>query len=103
MTKLNTNLKINTRNSIGQEFIIKPVKINSSSMGNESKTDRVTLSESSKGKSSKTGRGIVSEMRTDLINKYREILAKGTYQVKSEELADKIVQKVKENKNKVFL
>ena len=103
MTKLSTTLKINPRNSVGQEFIVKPVKMNSTIRGNESKADRVTLSEPSKEKSPTTERGIVSEMRTDLIKKYRKILADGTYQIKSEELADKIVQKVKENKNTVLL
>jgi anti-sigma28 factor (negative regulator of flagellin synthesis) len=37
------------------------------------------------------------------VKKYREILADGSYQIKSSELADKIVQKVKENKNMILL
>ena len=47
--------------------------------------------------------GIASDIRFDLVKKYREVLADGSYQVKSDELADKIVQKVKENKNTFFL
>ena len=107
MTKLNTELKINQRNSIKQEFTIKSEENNkennSSSIGKEFRSDRVSLSESHKGKSSTDRRGIVSEIRYDLVKKYREILADGSYQVKSDELADKIVQKVKENKNTIFL
>jgi len=37
------------------------------------------------------------------VKKYREILADGSYQIKSDELADKIVQKVKEGKNGILL
>ena len=46
---------------------------------------------------------IVSDVRYDLVKKYREHLADGSYQIKSDELADKIVQKVKENKSMLLL
>ena len=103
MTKLNPALKTNQRDSVRQEFTIKSVKINSSSIGKESKPDRVSLSESSKTKPLVDRQGIASDVRFDLVKKYREVLADGSYQVKSDELADKIVQKVKENKNTIFL
>ena len=103
MTKLNPALKINQRDSVGQEFTIKSVKTNNSSIGKESKSDRVSLSESSKTKPLMDRPGIASDIRFDLVKKYREVLADGSYQVKSDELADKIVQKVKENKNTIFL
>ena len=48
-------------------------------------------------------KAILSDVRYDLVKKYREHLADGSYQIKSDELADKIVQKVKENKNITFL
>ena len=103
MTKLNPALKINQRDSVRQELTIKSVKINNSSIGKESKSDRVSLSESSKTKPLMDRQGIASDIRFDLVKKYREVLANGSYQVKSDELADKIVQKVKENKNTIFL
>ena len=103
MTKLNPALKVNQRDSVRQEFTIKSTEHNSSTISKESKSDRVSLSESYKGKTATDARGIVSDIRYDLVKKYREVLADGSYQVKSDELADKIVQKVKENKNTVFL
>ena len=103
MTKLNPALKINQRDSVGQEFTIKSVKTNNSSIGKESKSDWVSLSEPSKTGPLMDRQGIASDIRFDLVKKYREVLADGSYQVKSDELADKIVQKVKENKNTIFL
>ena len=103
MTKLNPALKINQRDSVRQELTMKSVKTNNSSTGKESKSDWVSLSESSKTKPLMDRQGIASDIRFDLVKKYREVLADGSYQVKSDELADKIVQKVKENKNTIFL
>ena len=103
MNKLNIVLKTNERNSPGQDFTLKSSKNASTNTREENKPDRISLSESYKGKSSKNKKGIVSDVRYDLVKKYREILADGSYQIKSDELADKIVQKVKENKNLIFL
>ena len=103
MNKLNIVQKTNERNSAGQEFTLKSAKNANSNTKKETKSDRISLSESYKGKSSTNMKGIVSDVRYDLVKKYREILADGSYQIKSDELADKIVQKVKENKNMIFL
>ena len=101
MTKLNSSLKIDQNNSINKEFAIKQ-STNSSISGKENRSDRVSLSKTYKGKSSTNSREIASDIRYDLVRKYREVLADGTYKVKSTELADKMVQKVKENKNTVL-
>jgi len=103
MNKLNIVLKTNERNSAGQEITLKSAKNASSIIKKEIKPDRISLSETYKGKSSLNKKAIVSDVRYDLVKKYREILADGSYQIKSDELADKIVQKVKENKNLIFL
>ena len=103
MNKLNMVLKTNEINSAGQEFTLKSTKNASSNTRNETKSDRISLSKSYKGKSSKIKEGIVSDVRYDLVKKYREILADGSYQIKSNELADKIVQKVKEGKSRILL
>ena len=103
MDKLNIVLKTNERNSAGQEFTLKSATNASSNTRKETKPDRISLSESYKGKSSINKNGVVSDVRYGLVKKYREILADGSYQIKSNELADKIVQKVKENKNMFFL
>jgi anti-sigma28 factor (negative regulator of flagellin synthesis) len=103
MDKLNIVLKTNERNSAGQEFTLKSPKKCSSNTRKETKPDRISLSESYKGKSSINKKGIVSDVRYDLVKKYREILADGSYQIKSNELAEKIVQKVKEGKSSILL
>ena len=103
MNKLNIVLKTNERNSPGQDVTLKSTKNASTNTREENKPDRISLSESYKGKSSINKKGIVSDVRYDLVKKYREILADGSYQIKSEELADKIVQKVKETKNMILL
>ena len=103
MTKLNPALKINQRDSVRQEITTKSVKTDHSSIGKEFKSDWVSLSESSKTEPLMDRQGIASDIRFDLVKKYREVLADGSYQIKSDELADKIVQKVKENKNTIFL
>ena len=65
------------------------------------KNDQVSLSKTSKIKASVHGSNkIVSDVRFELINKYRDILSNGSYVVKADELADKIVQKIRENKNR---
>ena len=102
MNKLNMVLKTNEINSAGHEFTSKSAK-NANSSSEETKPDRISLSESYKGKSSINKKGIVSDVRYDLVKKYREILADGSYQIKSNELADKIVQKVKEGKSRILL
>ena len=103
MNKLNIVQKTNEINSSGKEFTIKSAKNTSSNVMKETNSDRISLSESYKGKSSINKKGIVSDVRYDLVKKYREILADGSYQIKSNELADKIVQKVKEGKNRILL
>ena len=95
-------LKTNEINSAGQEITSKSAK-NTESSRKETKPDRISLSESYKAKSPTNKKGIVSDVRYDLVKKYREILADGSYQIKSDELAEKIVQKVKENKSTFLL
>ena len=103
MNKLNMVLKTNEINSTGQEFTSKSAKNANSISREETKPDRISLSESYKGKSSINRKGIVSDVRYDLVKKYREILADGSYQIKSNELAEKIVQKVKDGKSRILL
>ena len=99
MNKLNLVLKTNEVNSTGQDFTSKSPKNAKSITMKETKPDRISLSKSYESKSLKNKKGIVSDVRYDLVKKYREGLADGSYQIKSNELADKIVQKVKEGKS----
>ena len=103
MNKLNLVLKTNEVNSTGQDFTSKSPKNAKSITMKETKPDRISLSKSYESKSLKNKKGIVSDVRYDLVKKYREGLADGSYQIKSNELADKIVQKVKEGKSMLIL
>ena len=104
MNKLNPTIKINRRNAVAQKLASKSVKNNNKEIAAETKKDQVSLSQSSKIKASIQGNGkIVSDVRYDLINKYREKLESGAYVIKAEELADKIVQKIRENKNRLVI
>jgi anti-sigma28 factor (negative regulator of flagellin synthesis) len=103
MNKLNVTLKINNNEAL---------KIESKKISNKNKEkfidiknsrDKVSLSNSSKiENSTQIKTAIASDVRYELIKKYKTILSDGTYKVKSDELADKMIQKIKENKNKVL-
>ena len=104
MNKLNPTIKLNRRNAVAQKLPNKAENHDNKTVNGESKKDQVSLSQTSKVKASIQGQGnIASEMRYDLIKKYREILDNGTYVVKAEELADKIVQKIRETKNRMII
>ena len=103
MNELEPTIKLSRGNAIkgGSKGVKSSVK-GSSSSGNSA--DRVTLSESSRskvpaqGSKSKTG-----EIRLDLVNKFRNVLRDDTYSIKADEIADKIVQKIRDNKNHLAL
>ena len=104
MNKLNPTIKINRRNAVVQKPIKSSDKIENKKINGENKIDQISLSQTAKIKaSSQRQTNIASDLRYDLINKYREILDSGTYVVKAEELADKIVQKIRENKNRMVI
>ena len=103
MNKLEPTSKIGRQDAINgsAKGKIKPVTGKSASAKN---IDRVTLSETSKTQASASEvKSVASEIRQDVINKFRDILQKGSYEVKANEIADKIVQKIRENKNHMVL
>ena len=63
-------------------------------------SDRVSLSQNierqSSSKESKNGAG---EIRHHLVNKFKNVLKDGTYSIKANEIADKLVQNIRDNKN----
>ena len=103
MNELEATTKIGRRNAVngstkGSNKTETGIK---SSSGN---VDRVTLSEPSKAQASASkNKVIASEIRHELVNKFRDILKNGSYEVKANEIADKIVQKIRENKNHLML
>jgi len=103
MNELEITTKIGRRKPVNgsAKGKIKPTSGKSSSPGN---VDKVTLSGSSKAQASANpSKAITSEIRHDLVNKFRDVLQNGSYEVKANEIADKIVQKIRENKNHLVL
>mgnify|MGYP005638522371 CR=1 FL=1 len=103
MNELKPTLKLVRGNTVKSDS--KGIKSSVKSSGSSGKSlDRVTLSEVSKNQvPSKGSKGITGEIRHDLVNKFRNILRDGTYSIKSDEIADKIVQKIRDNKNQLIL
>lgn len=62
---------------------------------------KVSFQEVLKSAVDKTGGA--PEIRQDLVNKYKVSLANGTYEVKARELAEKMIQKIRENKSQEIL
>jgi len=44
-----------------------------------------------------------TEIRRDLVEQYKATLANGTYEIKAKELAEKMVQKIQENKTRAII
>tara|TARA_Y100001960_G_scaffold4134_1_gene4501 strand:+ start:227 stop:541 length:315 start_codon:yes stop_codon:yes gene_type:complete len=66
--------------------------------------DRITLSKNSKKQPVLIeSEKVTGEIRHDLVNKFRNILKDGSYSIKADEIADKIVQKIRDNKNHLAL
>jgi flagellar biosynthesis anti-sigma factor FlgM len=98
MNELKITTKIGRRNPINgsAEGTNKPVTNNKLSSGH---VDKVTLSESSNTQTSASkSTATTSEIRHELVNKYRNVLQNGSYEVKANEIADKMVQNIRENK-----
>lgn len=99
MNELNPTPKIEKRTQVSKSG----AKVSSEAKAKleNAPEDKVTLSKSSRDESAKVKNDspVTSDVRYDLINKYRNFLGNGTYQVKADEIADKIVQKIRESKN----
>ena len=103
MNKLNITLKISNNDALKIESKNISNKKKGKVIDIENNMDKVSLSNSSKtDNSTQTRNKIASDVRYNLIKKYKAVLAEGTYKIKSDELADKMIQKIKENKNTVI-
>ena len=96
-------LKISNNDALKIESKLIPNEKKGNVVDIENNMDKVSLSNSSKTDNSTQPRNkIASDVRYNLIKKYKAVLAEGTYKIKSDELADKMIQKIKENKNTVI-
>lgn len=103
MNELESTTKIGRRNNVNglSKGGNKPIK--GSKLSSET-VDKVTLSEPSKAQASASAKKTAaSEIRHELVNKFRDVLKNGSYEVRANEIADKIVQKIRENKNHLVL
>jgi len=73
----------------------------SKSASTEPASDKVSLSQTSKAPATKKNGGPV--IREDLVKKFQGHLKDGTYTVKAQEIADKMIQKIRENKTRLML
>ena len=103
MNKLDPTIKLVSGNTVKRNSkVLKKSNDNSNYSG--STRDRITLSETSKNQDvSIKSKKVTSEIRHDLVNKFRNVLRDGNYSIKSDEIADKIVQKIRDNKNNLAL
>ena len=103
MNKLEPTIKLVNGNGVkGDSKGLKNSNKNSKTSGNT--LDRITLSETSKNQTvSINSKKITGEIRHDLVNKFRNVLRDGNYSIKADEIADKIVQKIRDNKNNLAL
>lgn len=98
MTELDPTQKISRRSPINNSSPRQIPAQQESVQGPES-IDRVTLSHKPEATKSKAG----GEVRGKLVSKFRDILENGSYQVKADEIADKMVQKIREQKNSIII
>ena len=103
MNKLDPTIKLVSGNRLkGDSKGLK--RSNKISNPSRNTPDRITLSETSKKQTVSTkSKKITGEIRHDLVNKFRSVLRDGNYSIKAEEIADKIVQKIRDNKNHLAL
>ena len=103
MNKLDPTIKLVSGNRLkGDSKGLK--RSNKISNPSRNTPDRITLSETSKKQTVSTkSKKITGEIRHDLVNKFRDVLRDGNYSIKADEIADKIVQKIRDNKNHLAL
>lgn len=103
MTELDPTNKIAQRSSAKKAPAPAP-KLPSQSENAPSSSDRVTLSHKPVQTPSKTSDAKASgHIRDNLVSKFRDYLEQGTYKVKADEIAQKMVQKIQEKKDQTII
>jgi len=104
MNKIEPTLKL-VRGNAAKSNSMGVMSSKKSSASSGKPLDRVTLSEVTKNQdtSKASKKDNKSEIRHDLVNKFRNVLRDGTYSIKADEIADKIVQKIRDNKNHLVM
>ena len=103
MTEFDPTAKI-TRPSRVNGSKARPIPANSESAKSAETIDRVTLSNKPKKPDPEESTARASgEIRHKLVSKFRDILESGDYKIKANEIADKMVQKIREEKNRTII
>jgi len=103
MTELDPASKIVQRSS-AKKPPARPARPSLESAQPSGAGDRVTLSHKPNQAPLETGGAKSSgQIREQLVSKFREILEQGTYQVKADEIAKKMVQKIQEEKDQTII
>lgn len=103
MTELDPTNKI-TQSGSAKKPPAKAPRLPSQSENAPATSDRVTLSHKPVQAPSKTSDAKASgQIRENLVSKFRDYLEKGTYQVKADEIAKKMVQKIQEDKDQTII
>jgi anti-sigma28 factor (negative regulator of flagellin synthesis) len=101
MNELEIITKIGRRNPINESAKEKNKPVTGKKLSS-GYVDKVTLSLPSKAQDSASkSKANKNEIRHELVNKYREVLQNGSYEVKANEIAEKIVQNIQENKKRL--
>tara|TARA_B100000686_G_C16802584_1_gene987260 strand:+ start:895 stop:1197 length:303 start_codon:yes stop_codon:yes gene_type:complete len=82
-----------------------PVSAKNKAIPNESFKETLSEVERKQNQSevNKTSIKKSSEIRYDLVDKFKLDLKKGSYEIKGSEIADKIIQKIRDQKNNLTL
>jgi anti-sigma28 factor (negative regulator of flagellin synthesis) len=102
MTELDPTQKIGRRNPINNSSP-RLIPSQQETLQGPETIDRVTLSHKTEAPPETTKSKTGGEIREKLVSKFRDILENGTYQVKADEIADKMVQKIREQKNSIII
>lgn len=99
MNELIPTSKITRTNPVEQRKTNSPRSLQSAKEGEEV-VDRVTLSESSKiSPSTQNAETDSIDIRRNLVDKFRQELETGSYSVKANEIAEKMIQKIRDDKD----
>ncbi len=103
MPELDPTNKISQRNSADKPPS-RPARLSSQPGNASADSDRVTLSHKPNPTPEKTsGAKASGQIRDQLVTKFRDYLEQGTYQIKADEIAKKMVQKIRDDKDQTII
>lgn len=94
MSELNPSFKVERKAGITPSSKPEKKQVQEKSSSIPQDNDRVSLSPASRVPGGKR----TSEVRREIVEKFKTVLGDGAYTIKADEIADKMVQKIRENK-----